>query len=173
MIIEKDVERYVQKKYHFTKGKIDIDANYFIKKIQESCQSEKNLNYKTNIKGLMTPYKFFIGDRNFQKPLFELIDFVDQNFNYVNYHCEDAWGFEVRQREKTTYHNHRGSLWSGVIYLNSSTQLLRFPEINEEIKPEIGSFAIFSSFLKHGCEKNTDDHSKFGLSFNIKETTAY
>ena len=42
-------------------------------------------------------------------------------------------------------------------------------QIQEEIKPEKGAFAIFSPFLKHECTNNTDNHSKFGISFNFKK----
>ena len=67
----------------------------------------------------------------------------------------------------TKFHNHQGCYFSGVIYLNKHSQVLEFPEINEELKPEKGSFAIFSSFLKHGCSKrNLEEKAKYGISFN-------
>jgi ectoine hydroxylase-related dioxygenase (phytanoyl-CoA dioxygenase family) len=64
-------------------------------------------------------------------------------------------------------HDHFGCYVSGAIYLNSHDQLLEFPEINEKVKPEIGSFVIFTSFLKHGCKRNLTNKTKYGISFNI------
>jgi hypothetical protein len=170
MIITKDVDRKVLKAYHFTKGIIKIDADYFINKINESCASEDNLNHKTNIKGSMTPYQFFKDDPKFIEIVQQFIEFIDENYNYTNYHLEDAWGFRLNKGEKTVYHTHYQSYWSGAIYLNKSSQNLIFPDINEELKPEVGSFAIFSGFLNHGCEKNLEDTPKFGLSFNMMES---
>ena len=169
MIITKDVCKKVSVDYFFVKGQIDIDSDYFISKIKEGCNLENALSYKTNIKGLMTPYKYFAKDKNLHIVLENFIDFIDDNYDHPNYTLVDAWGYEVRRREKTVLHDHSDSLWSGVIYLNSSSQILSFPQIQEQIKPEKGAFAIFSPFLKHECTNNTDNHSKFGISFNFKK----
>jgi len=169
MIVNKDINRKVQKEYFFIKGFIDIDSEYFINKIKESCSSEKNLNHRTNIEGLMTPFKFFTQDRKFFKTIMPLIDYIDDNYEKRSYTLVDAWGFELRPREKTLFHDHHTTYWSGVLYLNDCNQPLEFPEINQELKPQKGAFAIFSPFLKHGCKKNRDTVSKFGLSFNFEE----
>ena len=42
-----------------------IDNNYFIKKINEGCELEKNMSFKTNVKGKMTDWRFFQKDENF------------------------------------------------------------------------------------------------------------
>ena len=99
------------------------------------------------------------------------IELIDKKYNFPKYHIKDAWGFEVSKDEKTLYHSHATSLWSGVLYLNSSNQILQFPEINESVKPEEGAFALFSPFLEHGCEINKENTSKFGISFNMSETS--
>jgi hypothetical protein len=169
MIVTKDIFKKVSVDYFFVKGKLEIDSEYFISKIKEGCALENAMSFKTNIKGLMTPYNHFVEDKKFISLIQPLIDFVDDNYDNPNYHLWNAWGHEVRQREKTAVHSHSDALWSGVIYLNSSNQLLDFPQIKEQIKPEEGTFAIFSPFLKHGCSKNTDPFSKFGLSFNFQK----
>ena len=167
MIINKNVNRKVLKEYFFIKGFIDIDSEYFIEQIKKSCSSEQNMNFKSSIRGLMTPYNFFNKDPKFTEILLPLIDYVDSQYDFPDYRLQDAWGFEVRPRDKTTFHDHHEAVWSGVIYLNDCEQSLDFPEIKEELKPKKGVFAVFSPFLKHGCEKNQDKVSKFGLSFNI------
>ena len=173
MIITKDVNRKVSKEYFFITGKLELNCNYYIEKIKKACNSDNNMNYQTNIKSLMTPFSFFKEDKNFQKLLYPIIDHLDLHYNLPKYGLHEAWGFEVKPREKTLYHDHKESFWSGVIYLNSSNQTLNFPEIHEKIKPEAGVFGIFSSILQHGCEKNPDDFSKFGMSFNIKEVKSW
>ena len=173
MIINKEVNRKFQKDYFFSKGIIDIDAEYFIEKIKKSCSSEENFNFKTNIKGLMTPFSFFNDDPKFQEILTKLIDYIDSIYNFRNYFLKECWGFELRPGERTIFHDHAFDLWSGVIYLNKCDQPLEFPEINEELYPEKGSFALFNGFLNHGNKKNKDTVSKFGLSFNMHEVTPW
>tara|TARA_B100000900_G_scaffold191687_1_gene162250 strand:+ start:361 stop:912 length:552 start_codon:yes stop_codon:yes gene_type:complete len=169
MQIKKHLEKNVLLDSFFTVGYVDLDADYFINSIKQNCSSGKNLNYITNIKGSMTSWQTYTQDSKFIAIIKPLIKYVDSLTDFPPYRMEEAWGFELKRNEKTNYHSHNKSLWSGAIYLNSSSQFLNFPQIEEKVKPEKGKFVIFSSFLTHGCEKNEDDFSKFGLSFNMNE----
>ena len=101
MIITKEFNRKVERDYFFIQGILNIDSQYFIQKIKESCASKDNNNYKTNIKGLMTPFEFFKQDQKFlTEIIIPVIDYVDENYKLNNYHILDAWGFEVRPKEK-------------------------------------------------------------------------
>tara|TARA_R100000951_G_C2622027_1_gene174792 strand:- start:610 stop:1146 length:537 start_codon:yes stop_codon:yes gene_type:complete len=169
MIINKDIQKKVDQDYFFIQGRIQLDTEYFINKINQSCNSEDNLNYQTNVKGNMTPFKFFQKDQNFIRLLNIFIEYVDENVSLRSYKLSNAWGFSNKPLETTNFHDHFGSVWSGAIYLNSCNQTLDFPQINQSLKPEEGSFALFSSFLNHGCKRNKDNFEKFGLSFNMEE----
>lgn len=169
MIINKELQKKVLQDYFFIQGKIKLDAKYFIKEINQSCNSDSNLNYKTNVKGAMTPFQYFKNNKKFLNLLQSFIEYVDDNVELPKYNLMDAWGFSLKPSEKTVLHNHYGFVWSGAIYLNSCNQTLDFPEINQSIKPDEGSFVLFSSFLKHGCSKNLDNSIKFGMSFNMME----
>jgi len=173
MFISKEVNRKFNKEYFFLKGKINIESDYFIEKIKNSCSSDKNLNFKTNVKGLMTPWQFFSNDKKFLDVVKLFVNYIDDNYNNSNYHLDSAWGFEIRPHEKTIYHAHNEAKWCGVIYLNNCEQPLNFPEIKEHIKPETGAFALFSPFLIHGCERNSDNNSKFCISFNMYDTKSW
>ena len=173
MIINKEVNRKFQKDYFFSKGFIDIDAEYFIEKIKKSCSTQGNFNFKTNIKGLMTDFYFFNNDPKFKLILTKFVDYIDSIYFLKNYCLNQSWGFELRPGERTLFHEHGSHVWSGVIYLNKCDQPLEFPEINEELYPEKGSFALFNGFLNHGNKKNKDTVSKFGLSFNMREVTPW
>jgi len=169
MIINKYVfQKYLQP-YFFTKGKIEIDSDYFINEIKKSCESNENLNFKTNIKGSMTPYCFFNEDKKFNEIAQQFVNHVDFYHSFPKYYLHNSWGFELKPNQETTYHSHYKELWAGVIYLNECNQELEFPQIGESLKPEKGAFALFNGFLLHGCKKNTDKTSKFGLSFNMHE----
>ena len=169
MIIHKYLFQKYLRNYFFTKGKIEIDSDYFINKIKEACVSDNNNNFKTNIEGEMTPFGHFIQDKKFLEIVPQFVKHVNQYHKFVPYGLGNAWGFELKPNQKTRFHDHYSALWSGVIYLNDCTQELQFPEIGECLKPEKGSFALFNGFLAHGCETNTDKVSKFGLSFNMHE----
>jgi|TARA_R100000084_G_scaffold31899_1_gene12295 ectoine hydroxylase-related dioxygenase (phytanoyl-CoA dioxygenase family) len=169
MIITDKIQSKISRKCFFIRGKIEIDHQYFIKNIKQTCKTNVNLNYKTNVRGFMTQWNHFAQDKNFLKIIRSFMKEVDKTILFPKYICSEAWGFEVPPNNETKFHSHQEALWSGAIYLSSSSQKLIFPEINKEIKPEIGSFVIFSGFLSHGCEANEDNVSKFGLSFNVFE----
>ena len=59
MEIKKAIRSKIERDYFFVVGDIDLDAKYFINKIEEGIK-DSPLNYKTNIQGKMTDWNFFI-----------------------------------------------------------------------------------------------------------------
>ena len=169
MIIEKFFNKKVEKEYFFVKGKIDLDTNYLINKIKSCWGTEQQFEPVTNVKGLMTDWKFFNKEEKFLNPLRKIVYYIDGEIDFKPFNLRESWGIELRKNNFTTYHDHSGSSWSGVIYLNSSNQNLIFPEIKQEVKPEPGVFVIFSGFLNHGCAPNDENSSKFAIAFNMGE----
>ena len=172
MQITKDVQRKLLREYFFIKGKINIDCNYFKEKMKIGFDENENLNYRTNVKGKMTSFKFFVNDKKFQKMVGEFNMYIDKYQNFHPYGIQDAWGFTTEPGEGTVPHDHL-CLWSGVVYLNKCDQPLVFKEIDEQVDPEEGSFALFSPWLLHGCEPNTDTVVKWGMSFNMGERKSW
>jgi hypothetical protein len=167
-MFKKIIRSKIPRPYIFYTGKIkNINSKYFIEKINEGCNSNDNLSYKTNVKGEMTSFTYFNNDIKFLKILFPIFDFIDTDTNIERYFLEESWGIKNNTGCYTSMHHHNNCYISGAIYLNSHDQLLEFPEINEKIKPEIGSFVIFTSFLKHGCKRNITNKTKYGISFNL------
>ena len=169
MIIEKHLEKKIKLDYFFIKGRLDINCKYFIEKIKKGCQANDNKNYQTNVKDKMTSFNYFNSDPEFLKILNNIIDYVDKYFDFPSYYLADSWGVSCSYGSKTVEHNHRQSEWSGVIYLNSHDQTLDFNQINEKLKPEPGSFAIFYPFLLHKAETHRSKKTKYGISFNLKD----
>ena len=173
MYLTKYVRSTIQKDYFFIKGNLgEIDSSYFINKINEGINSSSNLNEKTNIIGGMTSWDFFKNDKQFLKLVLPFMDYIDkENFFSASWYLKEAWGFEEKFSMYTKEHDHGSSLWSGVIYLSKADQPLIFPEIQEEIKPDVANFALFSSFLKHKTKNRiSDDKTKYGLSFNFNRS---
>ncbi len=167
MILNKIIQSEIKQPYFFYKGKFDIiNSKYFINKINEGCSAINNNSFKTNIVGEMTNYKYFNNDIEFLKLIWQVFDVVDKDINSNKYMLNESWGLKNSLSHYTKEHTHHGSYFSGVIYLNKHLQKLKFPEINEELEPDIGSFAFFSSFLKHGCKRNFTNKTKYALSFN-------
>ena len=167
MFLNKKIKSQIEVPYFFFTGKFEnINSDYFINKIKKGIEETNNLNFKTNVKGHMTDWKYFKNDIELWKLLWPIFDLVEKEVKLDQFELFDAWGHCLGMGGSTTFHKHLPSLFSGAIYLNDHIQELQFPEINESLKPEKGSFAVFSSLLKHGCPRNSEMDIKWGLSFN-------
>ena len=167
MKIKKVIKSKIDKKYFFAEGSLDINANYFIKEIEKGINENNNANYKTHVRGKMTFQHYFVRDNEFIKLVLPILDFIDESFpNAPPYYLREAWGYKEGFGDYTREHHHGVSWLSGVIYLNKHHQKLMFPQINKEIVPEKGSFALFSPFLLHKTKRNITKKSKYGISFN-------
>jgi hypothetical protein len=168
MLLKKIIRSQIEVPYFYTSGIIEnINTNYFIEKIEIGVQQKDNKNFTTNVKGLMTNWKFFNNDLEFLKLLWPIYDLLEKEISKLpGFTLADSWGLRNDLGNYTKSHTHLGSIFSGVIYLNNHDQLLNFPEIDESLKPSIGSFAVFSSFLKHNCLRSLDIRPKYALSFN-------
>ena len=167
MIIQKHIEKKVEVPYIFVEGKLDIDSDYFIKKIDQGIEAKDNKSFKTNIKGAMTDWNFFNEDEKFRLIAYQIGDYLDSNVRMPPYDLKNAWGYRLGHREFTLTHKHSPAIVSTALYLNDHEQTLKFPEIKKEIKPEKGKFVLFSGFLHHGCKRSNTQNYKYGISFNF------
>ena len=168
MLLKKKIKSQIEVPYFYMSGILEnINANYFIEKMEKGFKQEDNKNFLTNVKGFMTSWTFFNDDLEFLKLLWPLYDLIEKEIsNLPKFVLKNSWGIRNDLGGYTKSHDHLGFIFSGVIYLNDHNQLLNFPEIDETLKPSIGSFAVFSSFLKHGCVRNLDIKPKYAISFN-------
>jgi len=168
MKIDTEINSQIPIDYTFITGKSNIDSNYFIKKIEQGISSKDNKSFKTSVQGYMTPWHYLVQDKEFIKFLLPILDKIDLLPTKVpSYILEEAWGIKETFGNRTVLHNHTPAYLSGVLYLHSHPQILEFPEINKTVKPSKGKFVIFSSFLKHGANRNSTNESKYGISFNL------
>tara|TARA_R100000654_G_scaffold44427_2_gene70751 strand:+ start:1305 stop:1829 length:525 start_codon:yes stop_codon:yes gene_type:complete len=168
MIIEKEIRRPIERPLVFLKGKLQLqDPTYFINKINEGVELENNNSYKTSVLGKMTSWNFFCQDKEFLKLYGEINDYVSDFFTH-KYVLADAWGNRHENFDRTVPHDHIPSIWSGAIYFNKNPQKLIFPEINEELEPDVGAFVVFSSFLNHYTKTIFHEKPKYGISFNTR-----
>ena len=171
-IFTRQIKTTITRDAFYLDGKINIDTDYFIKKIDQGVINSAN-NFKTNVKGLMTPWDYFIEDDKFLKIFLHIINNFEHhscvNPCLIDWKLQDCWGLKEMTGHYTQKHEHLPCLLSGVIYLNNVEQELIFDDINIRLRPEAGSFAIFSSNLNHHTERNLEDKFKYALAFNLIE----
>jgi len=172
MNIEKEKHFYIKKKVIFLKGTLNVDCNYFIEEIEKGIQEKDNLSAKTNVKGQMTSFNYFAQNEKFKELFIDIFDYLNQtdDSEIPKVTLVDAWGIKQNKFDNTSFHKHLPSVLSFALYLNNHPQSLIFEEIKEEVKAYPGSFALFSSDLKHGCWRNKTDHPKYGLAANFYQT---
>ena len=169
MKIEKEIISQLERPYFFLTGIFDIDEKYFKKRIDEGVR-HSNLNYKTNVVGMMTDWEFFNKDKMFGVFIAQVLNYIERlNFKLDPCQLEDSWGIIEKFGGMTKKHRHASSYFSGVLYLNDHPQKLYFPEIKQEVTPKKGRAVLFSSFLYHATERNLKDKAKYAISFNFRD----
>jgi hypothetical protein len=168
MNIEKEIISKRNVDYLFISGTVDIDSEYFIRKIEEGINNNDNLNYKTNVKGQHTSFEYFMTDKKFHDFILEIMDYLETlSYSFKPYQLKEAWGIKLGYADYSQVHDHFGCYLSGSLYLNNHNQELIFPEIKRSIKPKKGQFVLFSSDLKHYTKKNISEQNKYGIPFNF------
>ena len=169
--IKKQIEKRLLKEVFLVELGLDINAykDKLIEEINKSVESNRNNNFKTNVKGKMTPWGHFIENEYFVKiikTVFKKISNmkITPNLSVI---VSDAWGIKIEGQEHTKEHAHETAFMSGVIYLSNTNQILNFPELNIDIHPKVGSVVLFSGFLKHGTRNYVFQEPKFAIAFNI------
>lgn len=167
IILNKEIQTFIETPAFLFTTKIKIDFNYFIKRIDQGILEENNKNYITSVGSKMTDWNYFINDNAFLRQVSEpAINVIENRLKKVEkFKLQNAWGLKQEKNEKTHRHDHDRSYFSGVVYLNQCGQILYFDSILQEIKPEKGLMAIFSGNLEHYTHKNMSN-TKYALSFN-------
>tara|TARA_R100000455_G_C6216804_1_gene82544 strand:- start:71 stop:589 length:519 start_codon:yes stop_codon:yes gene_type:complete len=141
----------------------NINVNYFKEKIDNNLNS---LSGNTNVKGGMTGWKLFAEDQEF-------INVLKNNFEGLPYaippgFMREAWGIKLEKGENTTFHHHNPANVSGILYLTESSTPLKFPDLNLDIFPKVGTLAAWSAPLMHGTGF-LQEGPKYAIAFNMTE----
>ena len=172
---ETSINKYIEKEINipifFSECSIDITdtKDYFISKIEESINSKENNNHKTNVKGKMTPWNFFVNDQNFHKILDKGVGQISKFIKLKKSYLEEAWGIKIEKGNETLFHNHDECKFSGILYLNNTELPIYFPQLDINIVPKMGTFLLFSAILNHGTNVNKSEQAKYAIPFNFSE----
>jgi len=174
--IDKQIQTTIKKEVFYIEGKIKINSNYFIKKIEEGISLPSSLNNQTNVRGCMTSWFYFMEDIEFQNLFTSIIGYIENETSFKDFliscpewSLKEAWGLKETYGNYTKKHNHSAALISGVIYLSNAKQELIFEELNTSVIPEEGKFVLFSSDLQHYAKRLLSNCVKYGIAFNIYE----
>ena len=174
--IKQHLERSISQPIFFLEFKIKLKPKYFIDKIEEGIEDRDNLSFKTNVMGEMTSYTWFNRDKNFLDIVQKGLDYIDStNLHEKLPKCllKESWGVKTGYRNKIKKHDHWGARISGVLYLNNSKQNLLFPQLDMEVKPEVGKLVMFTSILKHQTKLQYNNEKKYAIAFNIFDDLEY
>jgi hypothetical protein len=176
---ETSINKYIEKEINipifFSECSIDITdtKDYFISKIEESINSKENNNHKTNVKGKMTPWNFFVNDQNFHKILDKGVEQIGNFIKLRKSYLKDAWGIKIEKGNETLFHNHDECKFSGILYLNNTELPIYFPQLDINIVPKMGTFLLFSAILNHGTNVNKSEQAKYAIPFNFSEVKTW
>lgn len=115
-------------------------------------------------------------------------DYIKNVYKYENeFIMSTSWSTRVKPNITTTTHNHKNSMFSGVLYLESknispilfepipspsffSIIPTEFNIINSEswvVKPSSWEILFFPSHIKHNICKNESDEDRFSIAMNF------
>jgi len=139
-------------------------TNYLINEIEKNI--DKELNYKTNVKGQMTHWKHFVGNEI-------LLNSISESFKIINFFekstCKlvDMWGNKLLNNAEIDPHDHKECSFSGILYLNNHGPGTTFPELNLTIEEEVGKIVFFTSTLIHFVKKCNLKKPRYTIAFNF------
>jgi|TARA_Y100000356_G_scaffold114324_1_gene102821 hypothetical protein len=149
----------------------NIDSEYFIDRIEKGIIRENNKNYKTNVFGKMTPWRYFNKDPKFYDLVKNFIISIKAPLPDLG--LEDAWGIKINKYDFTREHAHGGSLLSGVLYFSDCEESIEFPELRIKVLPKKGTFLLFSGWLKHRVDIQYSEVPKYAIAMNFKEQNQF
>jgi hypothetical protein len=130
--------------------------------------NDKNLYYKTNVKGNFTGFHSLQDNNDFISFL-KLIQPQIQLIQKDNFIIQSAWGNFCKKNEEVTEHNHAGiNGFCGILYLSEKGPGTYFKDYDILIDEKIGKFILFHPILMHSVKKIEDDIERITVAFNMQ-----
>ena len=142
-----------------------------LKKDIDKGVKKNNNNYKTNVHGKMTAFKYFNKNNDFIK----LIDILKPYFHKVtkkSIELKDSWGNILEGEDFVYSHDHFPSIVSGVVYLTKGEGTY-FHHYDYTIEAEVGSFVLFDPAIPHEVKKTYLKKKRYTLAFNFDMVSDY
>lgn len=155
--------------------KILIQDEQLLKNLQNkiSLNVDKELSYKTNVKGRMTHWNFFSRDEDFKNLLDQFLkiarrsniwlEYFNREKNLYFFNISNAWGNILNKNESVTRHHHLGTDYASVLYFDDRSVLCTDAG---NFKSQRGLVITMPSYLHHWVEKLTEDTQRYTLAWN-------
>ena len=141
----------------------------FVETLKKEIKSNVgSMDYKTNVKGKMTPFKEFIYNKILINLLRECIE-VTHVLNLPKCSLKEAWGNILKKGDSVTCHTHRNHIISGILYLTEKGPGTYFPQLNKTIDEKIGKIVLFSGNLLHSVPVYKGNEDRYTIAFNFNE----
>jgi len=162
---------------------INYNNERILKSIEDKIKNNINpyMYKKTNVRGNMTNYNFFIEDKDFHILLndisFLLFKFADQNgFEGANkFKIIDAWGNMLSKNEYVRNHwhlNNKNKVRAPHMSINVSFDKKEpgtyFPKYRKQIKPKRGKMVVFLANEMHLVDVYKHEEPRYTLAFNLQ-----
>ncbi len=133
----------------------------------------EDLFYKTNVKGRMTHWDFFVRDEHFKKVLsyyFKCLyregywlSFFDKQKDRYNTTVMNAWGNCLTKEDHVIRHHHLGSDYASVLYFDDHAPLCTDAG---EFKTKRGMVITIPSYLFHWVNPLNKNITRYTLAWN-------
>jgi hypothetical protein len=135
---------------------------------EKIINAEKNLSYKTNVRGEMTDFKYFNQDSDFH----QFLQNITENIFLLKdtaFTIDDSWGnIYSKEGDYALAHDHRSAtVASGILYFNNEGPGTYFQEYDLTVNEKIGRYVIFHPKLLHEVKKYNYTSKRITLAFNL------
>lgn len=125
-------------------------------------------DFKTNVKGRMTPFNCFIKNKTLHKLLDECTRFLKITNCRPTELCE-AWGNILDRGNEVKPHDHATMEYSALLYLTEGGPGTYFHGFDITIEEKIGKIVFFSSEALHSVKGTTKKQKRYTLALNFVE----
>jgi hypothetical protein len=151
----------------------DLELLNRLKKDIDIYINEKNINYKTNVRGKMTDFNAF----NYNKNFLNFCDLIQHNIKKIitiDSKLINSWGTILNGCDYTQAHTHTDTTsFSGILYLTEEGPGTYFEELNLTIKETIGKYVLFHPLLKHEVKPYVYTNKRYTIAFNFNEIKSW
>ena len=147
----------------------NINTKKLIKGIEHGITLPSNMNHRTNVRGEMTDWKYFVHDVDLNSLLSFCIDHFNLDSKMGNSYLVNAWGNKMTRNCFTALHDHTGNTVSGVLFLNTCKgHYLEFPELDLKTEVIENKIVLFRGHTRHKAKRITDNTIKYAIAFNFR-----
>ena len=158
-----------------------LEDDYLKKILNRTLElTEKDsMNHQTNVKANMTEFTKLVDDPAydiFKKTIFSFLKTcicLRTVGNVPNYYFHEFWAMKHEKGQRTIAHDHLGSDWAGVFYIDSDDNAAQivFPDMEYSDIIRSNSLYLFPGMMPHYTTAYQSEKPRITLAFNLIDQT--